>query len=205
MHDEYADLRRFFRRVGFNPASSKLRIVADAQLIINELKRQGVTHALGLPDNSSAALIAAIEEDDFIRYIPVTREGEAFAIACGLWVGGAKPIVIIQNTGFFESGDAIRGCAIRMRIPLVCFIGYRGYKKMKEMNIEPVTDNLTPDRLSQPDLDSCAMIFEPTLKAWGIPYDFLASDDDLSRIDEAFQKAERSESTVALLITEDTT
>jgi len=35
-----------------------------------------------------------------------------------MWVGGAKPVVLIQNTGLFESGDSIRGINIDMAIPI---------------------------------------------------------------------------------------
>ena len=56
-------------------------------------------------------------DPDFL-IIPVCIEGEAMAVATGLWVGGAKPVVLIQNTGLFESGDSIRGINIDMAIPI---------------------------------------------------------------------------------------
>ena len=49
------------------------------------------------------------------------------AIAAGLWVGGKRPVVLIQNTGMFESGDSIRGLALDVDFPLVMMIGYRGW------------------------------------------------------------------------------
>jgi len=176
----------------------------QARLIIDQLKATQVTHAVGLPDNATAALWAALREESSIKPITVTREGEAFAIAAGLWIGGAHPVVIIQNTGFFESGDAIRGCATRMRLPLVCFIGYRGYKKLASIQLQPAIENLTPDNLSRADVDSCGLLFEPTLRAWGIPYQQIANDTDLPKIAQAFDQARKIESPVALLITEDT-
>ena len=51
-------------------------------------------------------------------------------MACGLWMGGRHPMLLIQNTGLLESGDAFRGTAMRMRIPLVSLVTYRGYAKM---------------------------------------------------------------------------
>ena len=44
-----------------------------------------------------------------------------------LAVGGAKPVILIQNTGLQESGDSLRGWAIGMNIPVVLMVGYRGY------------------------------------------------------------------------------
>lgn len=174
-----------------------------ARRVLEELRAHRVTHVIGLPDNSTAALFAVLQERNEITVVSVTREGEAFAIAAGLWMGGAVPVVLIQNTGFFESGDALRGCVSRLRIPLVCLIGYRGYRKLKAAGLEPSVDLLTPDNLSRPEQDSCALLFEPTLRAWGVPYELLANDDELPRLAAAFERAERDQSAVAVLIVDD--
>ena len=88
-----------------------------------------------LPDNCTAALFHELADDPDIYLINVTREGEAFATAAGLWMGGQNPLVLIQNTGFLESGDALRGTLTRMRIPVVLLVSYRGYKSL--MNPAP--------------------------------------------------------------------
>ena len=86
--------------------------MASAQNIVDELKKQGITHAVGVPDNGSARIYEILRAASGIEVITVTREGEAFAIASGLYVGGKKPVIIIQNTGLLESGDAIRGTVV---------------------------------------------------------------------------------------------
>ena len=130
-------------------------ICHQPQKIIDELKKWDVTHVIGLPDNGSAKLYEKLRGEPEINVISVTREGEAFAIASGLYVGGKQPVVLIQNTGFLESGDAIRGTAVNMEIPLVTLIGYRGYQTLR------------PE--SRLHSDSAATFLEPTLKAWGFP------------------------------------
>src|SRR6516225_3492064 len=97
-----------------------------ANLVLEELRRNAVTHVVGLPDNSSATVFALLNSKEEPQLLTVTREGEAFAMAAGLWVGGKKPVVLIQNTGLLESGDGLRGTVIRMRIPLVCLVTFRG-------------------------------------------------------------------------------
>ena len=160
--------------------------VASAQKIVDELKKQNITHAVGVPDNGSARIYELLREDQEIEVITVTREGEAFAIAAGLYVGGQKPIIIIQNTGFLESGDAIRGTVINMQVPVVVFIGYRGYH------------NRDADGKW---VDSVASFLEPTLKAWNLSYQMLETDADISSIDWAYsQSAETSLPAVVLLI-----
>jgi sulfopyruvate decarboxylase TPP-binding subunit len=174
-----------------------------AELVLQELRKLKVTHVVGLPDNTSAALIALLERDRDIRFITVTREGEAFAIAAGLWMGGKTPMVLIQNTGFLESGDAFRGTAMRMRIPLLCLITYRGYRKMGRLLTTDTSCVLDADTLSRADVDSAALVTEPTLKAWGLPFDFVHEEDDLRKIANAFGQAEALSRPVAILLTND--
>jgi sulfopyruvate decarboxylase subunit alpha len=174
-----------------------------AELILQELKRWNVTHVMGLPDNSSAKLFELLDADPDIAYVSVTREGEAFAIAAGLWMGGKAPAVLIQNTGFLESGDGFRGTVMRMRVPLLCLVTYRGYRKMQQHATAASAQVLDAEILSRAELDSVALVTEPTLKAWGVPYFFLHEERDLPRISEAVRTAEAESGPVAVMITGD--
>ena len=155
--------------------------------IVAEFKRQGVTHVVGLPDNGSRALFEMLWADDELEVIGVTREGEAFALASGLFLGGVTPVVIIQNTGFLETGDAFRGTAYNMGLPLVMLVGYRGFQSMA-----PGAERV----------DTAATFFEPTLKAWDIPYAVLGDDgNEEARVAWAFDLArERSLPSAVLLV-----
>ncbi len=172
-----------------------------AQQILEELRKWGITHVVGLPDNSSAALFALLNTNQNPHPVSVTREGEAFAIAAGLWMGGKTPVVLIQNTGLLESGDAFRGTVSRMRIPVLCLITYRGYGRMTDYHRSPDLKTPHPDLLSRPDLDSAALVTEPTLHAWGFPFTFMKTDEDTSEISMAMQQAITSSHPVAVLIT----
>lgn len=145
--------------------------------VLQALEGAGVTHVLGVPDNTSAPLFDALEKHPGIRLVEVTREGEAFAIASGLWLGGATPLVVVQNTGFLESGDALRGTAVRMGAPVPFVVTGRGYAKMEAAGLGPKTPR-TPELLTRADLDSVAFMTEPTLEAWAIPYEKCARGDD---------------------------
>ncbi|NKB70801.1 MAG: hypothetical protein GKR89_27335 [Candidatus Latescibacteria bacterium] len=156
----------------------------QANKLFAKIKNQGVTHVVGVPDNGSRALYERLWEDADIEVVLVSREGEAFALASGLYLGGQQPLVIIQNTGFLEAGDAFRGTAFNMGIPLVMLMGYRGYKTM-----EPGAERV----------DTAATFFEPTLKAWNIPYSIMHSDADMERVDQAFAQASQTLLPVAVL------
>ena len=95
---------------------------------------------------SNQAMIA----DADLQVVPVCREGESFAIALGLIIGGKTPAVLIQDTGFFESGDSVRGLALDGKLPLLTLIGYRGW------------------RHGRPMADSTGQLSNPTRMAWGI-------------------------------------
>ena len=103
-------------------------------------------------------------------------------MAAGLWVGGKKPVVMIQNTGLFESGDSVRGLALDISIPLVMIVGYRGWTR------------------HGPVRDSAARYTEPILNAWGISYHLLEVDADAERITTAFEEARATERPVVCLL-----
>ena len=175
--------------------------MAQAKLVLGKLKELGVTHVVGLPDNASAALFALLERDRDIFLLNVTREGEAFAVAAGIWMGGGTPVVLIQNTGLLESGDSFRGTVMRMRAPLPCLITYRGHESRARYALDSAAEAPDEDTFSRPDLDSTGLVTEPTLRAWGLPFDFLREDQDMPKISWAFGEAERRKRPIALLIT----
>ncbi len=144
--------------------------------IVEELCRRGITHVVGLPDNGTRALFDALWADERIEVVSVTREGEAFALASGLHIGGRRAVVLIQGTGLLEAGDALRGTAVNMAIPLVSFIGYRGYASLNG---------------AAEKRDTAAAFLEPTLDAWNIPYAVVCGDEDVARVGAVFDRAER--------------
>ncbi|MEE2897637.1 MAG: thiamine pyrophosphate-binding protein [Gemmatimonadota bacterium] len=129
-----------------------------------------ITHVVGLPDSTSAPLFRTLTRHPSVRLVTVTREGEAFAIASGLWLGGARPLVVIQNTGLLESGDSLRGTAVRMAAPIPILVTGRGYRKMVRAGVTP-DEPRTSELLTRADVDSAALLTEPTLAAWGIPFE----------------------------------
>src|SRR5207244_9167554 len=98
------------------------------------LKQAGATHVIWLPDSELGTWEAALTSPGAPPLIRVCREGEAFAIAAGLWIGGQKPIVIVQCTGLFEAGDALRNVLYDLQIPLFLIVCVRNYLLHQERN-----------------------------------------------------------------------
>ena len=82
--------------------------IYEDQEIVSLLEEMGITHVVWVPDSTLGLWETALVSSPAIELISVCREGEAWALAAGLHLGGAKPLVIIQCTGLFESGDALR-------------------------------------------------------------------------------------------------
>lgn len=169
--------------------------------IVVTLADMGVTHVLGIPDNTSGPLFHALGTGEGPRLVIVTREGEAFAMASGLWLGGASPLVFIQNTGLLESGDALRGTAARMGAPIPFIVTGRGYAKMNGLGIDRSTPR-TRELLVRADVDSVALLTEPTLDAWAVPWSVCGDRDDVcDAIRRTVTAAREQERPVALVLT----
>ncbi len=169
--------------------------------LVHALIREGMTHLVGLPDNASAALFSQVGQRSDVSLLPVTREGEAFAVAAGIWLGGGNAVVCVQNSGMLESGDSIRGTAMRMGAPILCLVTYRGYAGMAGSGIDPFAADRSAEELQDNHLDSAALLTEPTLRAWGIPYELYSSDEDLPLVAQSWSRAHRERRPTSLLIT----
>ncbi len=66
---------------------------------IEGLKEAGINFVSSLPSTSIADLILAIMKDPDFTHVPVANEEDAIAIACGAWMGGKSPAVLLQNSG----------------------------------------------------------------------------------------------------------
>jgi sulfopyruvate decarboxylase TPP-binding subunit len=130
--------------------------------VLDEL---GITHVVTVPDSTIGQWQGAIERRARTRLVRVCREGEAWEVAAGLHLGGATPLVMIQCTGLFESGDAIRNVLHDWKLPIFSIIGYRSY-------------------LSQETLpgDSCLVFTEPILDTWKVDYKLLTRREQLGEI-----------------------
>ena len=152
------------------------------ETLVEEFKKNGVTHILTIPDSETNYLYELMQEQPWLDIIPTSREGETFAIALGLNLAGKVPVVLIQNTGMMESGDSIRGMALDAGFPLLMVVGYRGWTRHGVVT------------------DSAARYTEPFLNAFRINYYLVESNEDGARISAAFQEARATKRPVAVLI-----
>jgi sulfopyruvate decarboxylase subunit alpha len=136
------------------------------------MKRLGITHVVTVPDSTIGQWETGIESAG-ISLVRVCREGEAWTIAGGLYLGGASPLVLIQCTGLFESGDALRNVIHEWKLPIYSIVGYRSY--------------LNQDSLPG---DTSLVFTEPILAAWKMDVRLITKPGQLSEIEEHYRSCQ---------------
>jgi sulfopyruvate decarboxylase TPP-binding subunit len=140
------------------------------------LKACGVTHVVWIPDSDLGRWDTALSADPGLTLVRVCREGEAVAVAAGLLIGGKRPVVVMQCTGLFEAGDALRNFVHDLRLPLFFVIGVRSWYAHQ----------------AGTTADTCPVFTEPVVRAWGLPYTLLdrrhSADDLAAACRESWEK-----------------
>jgi sulfopyruvate decarboxylase TPP-binding subunit len=159
--------------------------VFSGEQIAELLEELGVTHIVTVPDSSVGQWQTAIESRGATKIVRVCREGEAWQVAGGLHLGGTRPLVMIQCTGLFESGDALRNTIHDWKLPIFSMIGYRSY--------------LNQDTLPG---DTCLVFTEPMLDAWKIDYRLLTKPAQFGEIAEHYHACRNAGTAGAILVAE---
>ena len=155
------------------------------ETVLAQMKKNGVTHVVWLPDSETNWLFVLMKADPSLTLVGVNREGLAFSAASGIYAGGKTPLILIQNTGLMESGDSMRGWAMQMEVPVVLMVGYRGYTRHGV------------------NKDTAATYTERFLNAFNIQYYLVEEDADAERISIAFDEAKKTKRPVAVLVADE--
>jgi len=91
------------------------------------LKENGFDFYTGVPCSILSDIINYLSESDEFVYVPATREDEALGIAVGAYMGGKKPVVLMQNSGLGASISALTSLVLLYKIPILFIISWRGY------------------------------------------------------------------------------
>jgi sulfopyruvate decarboxylase subunit alpha len=158
----------------------------DGPSVAAALKECGVTHVIWIPDSEIGTWEPALVATEGLSLIRVCREGEAFAVAAGLWLGGKKPVILIQCTGLFEAGDALRNVVHDLKVPVFFVVGVRSWYAHQQGKSS----------------DSCPRFTEPILRAWQIPYVFLDNRHTGADLAAAYRQAQADGRAGAVLVAE---
>jgi len=100
----------------------------NASEFCDVLEVSGVNFAAGVPCSILKDIILCLSAHDSIPYIPATREDEAIGIATGAYLGGKRPVVLMQNSGLGSAINPLASLAIPYRVPILLVVSWRGYQ-----------------------------------------------------------------------------
>jgi len=157
----------------------------DAQAMLDAIRSAGITHVLTVPDTHQRTLLALLAETDRPKLITVCTEDEAIGINAGLYIGGARPMLLIQNNGLYACLNTLKAIPLDAGAPTFMLIGEHGR-------------DLT--RPSRENTERSVRMLEPTLEAWGVPYYRLESPEDLDNFGRAYRQCQEQGGPVAALV-----
>lgn len=157
----------------------------SADLILQAILKEKITHIVTVPDTHQKTLLTAISEHPTLKLVEVCTEDEVVAVMTGLFIGGCKPIALIQNAGLYACLNSLRGLSLDASIPTCMLIG------------EYFRD---PDSSSRDNAIRVVNLMEPTLDVWGIRHWRLDFPDDVAQISSAISHAWDNSVPTAILI-----
>jgi len=158
----------------------------DGPSVVAALKECGVTHVVWVPDSEIGTWEAALLAEPSLTLLRVCREGEAIAVAAGLFLGGRQPVVVMQCTGFFEAGDAFRNIVHDLRLPLLFIVGVRSYYAHQR----------------EATSDTCPVFAEPIARAWDVPILVLTREHGPEHLVSAYRQTQADDTAVVVLLAE---
>lgn len=97
-----------------------------ANEVVEGLKEAGVKFASYLPDSWLRPIYFRLLKDPEFTTIPVSNEGVGVGLCCGAWLGGAKAVMLMENTGVWMACDQLARLGISVGLPCFMIIPYRG-------------------------------------------------------------------------------
>ena len=147
------------------------------------LDRHGFDFYTGVPCSLVEDLIAALECHRRAPWIPAVREDVALELAAGAWLGGRRPVVVMQNSGLGTSLNALASLSLMYGLPALLIVTWRGFGG------KDAPEHLLMGEISPKLLDLL-----------GIPYRVLHSESADELLAWARKEMDARETPVALLV-----
>jgi sulfopyruvate decarboxylase TPP-binding subunit len=149
-------------------------ISVPAEAIVKEIVALGITHVINVPDTHQKSVLALLSRRPHPTLITACTEDEAIGINAGLYIGGKRPMLLIQNTGLLASINCVKGIAMDASIPTFMLVGLFSRDVTKTPSEDP---KRVINRIS------------PTLETWDIPWYPLERPEQIGAIAEAYQRS----------------
>ncbi len=138
--------------------------------VVRILKNNRIDVAATLPCDRIKALLPLIADN--IKTIPLTREENGAGICAGVYLGGGRPVMVIQSTGIGNMINALLSLNMTYNIPLPIITSWRGVFK-ESIEAQWQLGKKMPG----------------ILEAAGIKYTIIESKKDIYRLDKAIKES----------------
>jgi len=124
-----------------------------ADQVVAALLAADVSHVVTVPDTHQRTVLDALDERQEPPVVRAATEDDVLGICAGLWIGGGRPVALIQQLGIFASVNALRGLTYDLCVPLSILAGLYG----REVELDVAASQKSSVRLCQPVLDALAI------------------------------------------------
>ncbi len=154
--------------------------------VADELAICGVKLVASLPDNWLMDIIATVDRDDRFTHVPVNREESAIGLCSGAYMGAMGSAALMGASGFMTVIYAITKINYTYEIPLLLLLTLRG----------AVGDH-HKHHLSN------GLYLEKVFDAINLPYQVIASKDDIPMISRCYRHTRTFSRPMAAVFTRD--
>jgi sulfopyruvate decarboxylase alpha subunit len=106
--------------------SEQLTTGFPADRLVDHLLASGFDFFVGVPCSLVRTVIAELDRRGL--YLGETREDAALGVAAGAYLGGRRPVVVMQNSGLGVSLNALGSLHLLYRMPCLLMVTWRGYQ-----------------------------------------------------------------------------
>ena len=100
--------------------------IDNARGIVDALKAAGIDYVAYLPDSFFFEVLQLIRADPDLMSIAVCNESTGLCMCAGAWLGGKKPVMIMENSGILVSAYGITRLLHAFGIPILILSSWRG-------------------------------------------------------------------------------
>jgi sulfopyruvate decarboxylase subunit alpha len=158
-------------------------MMTPSQLLYKKLRDHGHDFFVSVPCKYFEELIKILDSDREIQHFPSTREEEGIGILAGAYLGGKRPVMIMQNSGLGNSINALCSLAKYYKIPMTLVLSHRGTPGEKIEAQKPMGEAIVP-----------------ILNAIHVPYTEIKSIENINDADAVLEKSLAEETPAALLM-----
>ena len=98
----------------------------DARVFTDAALARGYRWYTGVPCSFLTPFINEAIQDHRLNHVPAPNEGDAVALAAGLWTGGQRAVVMMQNSGLGNAVSPLSSLTAVFGIPVLLICTHRG-------------------------------------------------------------------------------